>query len=112
MSLFVSLFVFVTGGYLCPSFFQGPREEDLPTITLEEYQRRAKEGQELVQIDGYVISVLEFKGKHPGGDKILKAYYGKDASHAFNGGLNYHTSAATNASKMMRIAKLEDKKSQ
>ena len=77
----------------------------MPEMSTQDFERFVKEGRELILINGFIDDVRDFKGKHPGGERILKAFYGKDASQGFNGGLNIHTSAAINSSKVLRVAK-------
>lgn len=86
----------------------GVDPKSLPTITYNEYQTRVKdEGKEWILIDEFVLDVKDFKSSHPGGEKILKAYYGRDSTKAFYGGLNDHTKAARTMLAMFRIARIE-----
>ena len=55
-----------------------------------------------------MIDARDFKSNHPGGEKILKGFYGKDASKAFHGELNFHTSAANHLSMKYRVAKIQE----
>lgn len=85
----------------------GPDAASLPAMTAADVQRAvADEGREWLIIDGFVLDMTPFKAKHPGGEKILRAYYGKDATAAFHGGLNMHTNAAENLAEMYRIARI------
>ncbi|CAG8760969.1 10611_t:CDS:1 [Acaulospora morrowiae] len=80
----------------------------LPTMTYDVYQTKVKdEGKEWLLIDDFVLDVKDFTSAHPGGEKILRAYYGKDSTKAFYGGLNNHTKAARTMLSMLRIAKIE-----
>lgn len=89
----------------------GPSDESLPLITKEELLQQVKEQHlERVVIDGYVVDMTSFKERHPGGEKILRAYYGKDATQAFHGGLNLHTSAANSTMKTLRVGRFVDEK--
>jgi stearoyl-CoA desaturase (delta-9 desaturase) len=86
----------------------GTDPKSLPTITYNEFQSKVKdEGREWMLIDEFVLDVKEFKTAHPGGEKILKAYYGKDSTKAFYGGLNNHTKSARLMLAMLRIAKID-----
>ncbi|RHZ52158.1 hypothetical protein Glove_464g31 [Diversispora epigaea] len=86
----------------------GADPKSLPTITYNEFQSKVKdEGREWMLIDEFVLDVKEFKTAHPGGEKILKAYYGKDSTKAFYGGLNNHTKSARLMLAMLRIAKID-----
>ncbi|KAJ3110799.1 hypothetical protein HDU96_006261 [Phlyctochytrium bullatum] len=80
----------------------------LPSWTMQEVSERVtNKGQELLVIDGFVLDVADFKEKHPGGAKILKGYYGKDATETFfNGSLNNHSQSARTYLAMLRVAKV------
>ena len=92
-------------------FNWGPADESLPLVSREELVRQVKEDHlERLVIDGYVVDMSKFKGDHPGGEKILRSYYGKDATQAFHGGLNFHTSAANSMMKGLRVGKIEEMK--
>lgn len=59
----------------------GPNDDELPSMHISEFEKLVKEEKrELMIIDGYVSDLVKFKTSHPGGEKILKAYYGKDAT--------------------------------
>ena len=62
---------------------------------------------ELMAIDGYVVDVADFVDEHPGGESLLKKFYGADASHAFAGGIYEHSRAARKRMVAMRVAELE-----
>jgi stearoyl-CoA desaturase (delta-9 desaturase) len=57
-------------------------------------------------IDNMVIDVSTFDD-HPGGQQILRAYYGKDATKAFHGSIAIHTESAENLLEMYAIATIE-----
>jgi len=79
----------------------------LLTITEAEFVRKVRdEGRLWIRIEGFVLDITEFAGKHPGGAKILTAYKGKDATEAFNGGLNVHTKSARFLASMFRVARI------
>lgn len=84
----------------------GPTDDQLPGITLAEFQSIQSQQQQQFIIDNYVVDVTHFKDKHPGGEKILRGYYGKDASRAFHGEMNQHTMAALNLLRLYRVAKI------
>jgi len=84
----------------------GPKLDLLPTISMEEYQKEAKNKRWLA-VDYLIFDLSTFQAEHPGGDKILNVYFGKDASDAFNGGVYNHSNAARNHSRNLLIAKLE-----
>ncbi|KAH8927777.1 putative stearoyl-CoA desaturase [Atractiella rhizophila] len=81
--------------------------DDLPALTWDEFKEASKTRQ-LVLIAGYIHDVSPFllSGEHPGGDALLKAKIGKDATAAFNGGIYEHSNAAHNLLAMMRVASL------
>ena len=58
-------------------------------------------------IEGLVVCVKEFMPEHPGGEAILKSYFGKDATAAFNGQLVRHTATARVLVRAMAIAKIK-----
>eukprot|EP00924_Labyrinthula_sp_SR-Ha-C_P003332 snap_masked-scaffold_15-processed-gene-6.32-mRNA-1 protein AED:0.02 eAED:0.02 QI:0/-1/0/1/-1/1/1/0/388 len=80
--------------------------KELPEMSLKEFKAVAKE-------KGYVIfnkvvhDVKKFIPEHPGGEKLLKAYIGKDVTGAFRGEVYNHSNGAENLLGMMRIAKLK-----
>ncbi|KAJ3191111.1 hypothetical protein HDU67_005998, partial [Dinochytrium kinnereticum] len=86
----------------------GPDPTLLPTMTMTEMAKAVSEdGKELMAIDGYVLDVSTFKDRHPGGSKILKGYYGKDATQTFfKGTLNNHSLSARTYLGMLRVAKV------
>lgn len=69
----------------------------------------------LVIIDGYVVDLewtdanhpMPIWRSHPGGQAILKAYLGRDATHAFHGGLNNHTLSAVQWMRHARVARVQ-----
>ena len=68
----------------------------LPSYSLAEVRAQSNQAAHMMVLDGYVYDITGFEELHPGGPKILCAYYGKDASKAFHGGVHKHTVAATN----------------
>lgn len=85
----------------------------LPAMTANEYSRTARDGGRLLlALDGFVLDVSRFLSDHPGGDKVLKAYAGKEPSiiqKAYDTS-HTHTSAAVHLSHMMRVARLANAK--
>lgn len=80
----------------------------LPAISYSDYNKAVTdEGKEWFVIDDLVLDVAPFKESHPGGAKILRAFYGKDATKAFHGGLNIHSKAANTMLAMFRVAKID-----
>lgn len=85
----------------------GPAIETLPVYTSAQVKERCLEGSELLVIDGVVYDVHEFKKIHPGGEKLIINYIGKDASIAFNGVVYEHSNAARNLMSHFRIGKVD-----
>jgi cytochrome b involved in lipid metabolism len=57
-------------------------------------------------VDGVVYDLTSFEELHPGGPKILKAYYGKDATRAFHGGVHAHTVVASSMLSQYRVGRV------
>lgn len=83
-------------------------EEELPEYSVETVKAMANQAAKVTMLDGYVYDLTEFADKdlHPGGSRILRAYYGKDCTKAFRGGVHAHTVAADNLLADYRIGKL------
>lgn len=83
--------------------------DQLPIWNFEEYTLHAKNGRYLLVIDGVVHDVEEFMSHHPGGEKYLLEYIGKDATKLFHGGaIHAHSNAAENLLSTMRLARIVD----
>ena len=78
----------------------------LPVMTMALFREMARE-KPLLLLNGYIVDTTDFKGHHPGGEEILYRYTGRDASKAFNGGLNMHSRSAIRWMQTLRIAKIE-----
>jgi len=86
----------------------GADPSTLPAISYADYNNLVNtEGKEWIVIDDFVLDVSNFKESHPGGVKILKAFYGKDSTRAFYGGFNIHTKAAKTMLAMLRVARID-----
>lgn len=85
----------------------GPSDKELPEISKEQYQALVRTGKLLVAIDGLVYDISEYSENHPGGKKVLHAFVGRDATSAFNGGLNIHSDAAKRQARLLAVAKLK-----
>ncbi len=68
--------------------------------------RRADGCMPWMVIDDLVLDIGLFED-HPGGSNYLRLYYGRDASKAFHGGINLHTTAAETLMEMYAIARIE-----
>lgn len=81
--------------------------EELPVWNREEFNKRAK-AEGLILIAGIIHNVKGFIKEHPGGQALIRASLGKDATKAFNGAVYAHSNAAHNMLGTMRIAVLKD----
>lgn len=82
----------------------GPKVEDLPHWTKEKFDQEIANGRPLIIMDSIVHDLDGFFDKHPGGPEVLQPKLGKDATIAFNGGVQRHSKAARNLAIFMRIA--------
>lgn len=51
-----------------------------------------------------VLDVTTFADEHPGGATYIRLFHGKDATSAFEGGINQHTQPAHQLARMYRVA--------
>jgi stearoyl-CoA desaturase (delta-9 desaturase) len=84
----------------------GPSIDALPLFTMDDVKRRVLEGSSLVAINGFVHDVHDFIPAHPGGEALIKAYLGKDATDAFNGGVYGHSNGAQNLLGTFRVGRV------
>lgn len=103
-------------------------ELDIPCTqqwTWDEVQDRVTKGQKLVVINDEVIDLMRtiptgagythtskdvmWYAAHPGGQRILDAFVGKDATKAFSGGVYTHSCGAENILPHLRVATLKVK---
>lgn len=91
--------------------------------TWETVQERVAKGQKLIVIHDDVIDLMRsvptgsgythastdmvWYGAHPGGQRILDLFIGKDATKAFTGGVYSHSCAAESFLPHLRVAKLK-----
>ncbi|KAJ3017242.1 UNVERIFIED_CONTAM: hypothetical protein HDU68_011792 [Siphonaria sp. JEL0065] len=87
----------------------GPDPTTLPIVSLKDSTSVTKlvGHDEWIVLDGFVLNVEKFKATHPGGEKLIEVYQGKDASKAFYGVLNNHSKSAKTMVEMLRIARVE-----
>ena len=86
----------------------GPAIDSLPLWTRQQFDKAVKEdGRQLIIIDHIVHDMADFYDEHPGGDEILRNKIGKDATIAFNGGVQRHSKAARNLLEFMRVARMD-----
>lgn len=117
---------------LVPPQFWGIPEGKEETWGRKQLQSYVENGRKKVLlIDGWIVDVTSYMKDHPGGSSILTKFLAipasaetihdsgvdigesdevaqplKDATAAFNGGLNNHSSAAKEKVKMFRVARL------
>lgn len=85
----------------------GIEDAKLPKMTMAEMESLVlNEDRKLIVINGYICDISEYMAQHPGGTKVLKYYLGKDASDAFNKGMNIHSRAAKTRIHLLKIARL------
>lgn len=86
-----------------------PREQ-LPEMSSADVRRRVQEGASLIIIDGLVVDVHDFLPNHPGGEPLIRVYFGKDASKAFYGPTTQHTAGAQKIVQSLTVARIVDSK--
>jgi len=85
----------------------GKKYQNLPEITMDEFNKRITKGECLVIINNVVHDVKNFVHEHPGGRQTLLNFVGQDVTGLFNGtqaGTHKHTSNAANYLNAMRMA--------
>lgn len=85
----------------------GSNIENLPVWDRSEFNSRAKKDG-LIIISGIIHDVKKFIKEHPGGQALVRASLGKDATNAFNGAVYAHSNAAHNLLASMRVAVIRD----
>lgn len=85
----------------------GSEISELPVWDRQEFTERAKK-EGLILISGIVHNVKGFIKEHPGGQAVVRASLGKDATEAFNGAVYAHSNAAHNLLASMRVAVVND----
>lgn len=86
----------------------GPNSDELPIWTREQVKKMSEDGRRLLIIDNLVYDVAKFMSKHPGGAKLLLMFNGADASEAFNGIYNLHSTAAQTLARTFLVARIEN----
>lgn len=82
----------------------GTSLSELPVWDKSEFMEQTKQNSGLVVISGIVHDVSGYITEHPGGETLVQAALGKDATRAFNGGVYLHSNAAHNILATMRVA--------
>ena len=87
-------------------------------MTNEQFQKKIKNGAQLVILDAYVVDIGTFLSNHPGGRFSLEHNIGRDISRFFHGGYSLenfqkvphhtHTNDARKIVNALIIAKLEN----
>lgn len=85
----------------------GSPVDKLPIMDREEFNTRAKKDG-LIIINDIVHDVKGFIKSHPGGQAVVRASLGKNATDAFYGAVYAHSNAAHNMLATMRIAVIKD----
>ncbi|EFA75230.1 delta 9 fatty acid desaturase [Heterostelium album PN500] len=86
------------------ALFWGTPLTMLPTYDTEEFKAKtSKENQKWLIINNIVYDIAPFIHKHPGGDRFILDYIGKDATKAFNGIVYNHSVAARNILDTLRV---------
>jgi len=88
----------------------GKSFEDLPQISMTEFQTRVAHGEQLIIISDLVHDVSHFVHDHPGGRQTLLHHVGTDATQYFEGIAGFqahaHSKEALKLLNTMRVAKL------
>lgn len=81
----------------------------LPQIAPKEFKKlvSSSENRVYIVIQNIIHDITQFMDQHPGGAQLIKASQGKDATHAFYGGVYRHLTAAINLLATMRIGILK-----
>ncbi|RKP05831.1 hypothetical protein THASP1DRAFT_19281 [Thamnocephalis sphaerospora] len=87
----------------------GPATKDLPCYTMQEVRDMCKhDGRLWVVIDGAIIDVSSFARNHPGGERLIRAACGRDATGDFNGGVHLHRDVARQMLSTMRVGLVDN----
>lgn len=85
----------------------GPNDNAVPEYTVEQVEEEVRlRGRQWIILDGFVVDTGSFVGDHPGGEKIIKAFLGKDATKAFYGETYKHSIAAKNLQRTLRVGRV------
>jgi len=78
---------------------------NLPLITREKFRSQGRAAG-WVLCDNLVFDVSTFTKSHPGGESLLKQFYGNDITKVFNGAVYNHSNGARNLSRHFMIARI------
>ncbi|XBW34690.1 hypothetical protein QEN19_000258 [Hanseniaspora menglaensis] len=82
----------------------GSSFDKLPTWSIADFSESLKKNPNLIVINGIVHDITSYISQHPGGESLLLASRGKDATSAFQGGVYLHSNAAYNLLADYRVA--------
>lgn len=85
----------------------GPNPATLPEMSDADFKKAVAGGKKWLIVNGFVLDVAAFAPSHPGGENLVRAYIGKDATAEFKGEVYRHSVAATNLSDTLRVARLK-----
>lgn len=81
------------------------KDAELPRVSTDRVQDLYRD-KAVIVLDGYVVEIGSYAHEHPGGEGLLRAYYGgMDATSSFKK-LNHHTAHARGLVEDMRIARV------
>eukprot|EP01128_Nolandella_sp_AFSM9_P010159 TRINITY_DN6982_c0_g1_i1.p1 TRINITY_DN6982_c0_g1~~TRINITY_DN6982_c0_g1_i1.p1 ORF type:complete len:421 (-),score=80.84 TRINITY_DN6982_c0_g1_i1:130-1332(-) len=83
----------------------GSPVEKLPDMTLAEFKSTGRD-RKLMLCDDLIFDMSKFYLDHPGGQRILNPFYGRDITNAFNGKVYNHSNGARNLARRFLVAKL------
>jgi len=73
----------------------GPTLSQLPSFTIEQFEREiSKNEKQWIIINNVICDIEKWQHEHPGGKMILKKLIGKDVTKAFEGGVYDHSNSA------------------
>jgi len=76
----------------------------LPTYTFKQFVHEVEQnGKEWIVIEDRIYDVDQWQHEHPGGRAIVRSFLGRDATHAFRGGVYDHSNAAANRLDCLRV---------
>ncbi len=87
---------------------QEKREMDWGVDYLPVYSLDEISAQRWMVIDGKVLDVSKFRTEHPGGEKLIDFWVGKDATKAFYGVITTHSGNARRLIDMLAVGKLRN----
>eukprot|EP01132_Coremiostelium_polycephalum_P002351 gene2351-2899_t len=96
--------------HLSTRIYWGADKNNLPLLTLLEFDKLVKEGRKLIIIRDMVYDVEKFINDHPGGKAYIEMGIGKDATKMFTGEVYDHSNAANNLLCQFLIATIKKEK--